>query len=74
MTRDELIEQAASAFRATDRDGRVRASPAFFDLGEAERVRAFDAASASRKLEAALDPRALSSTARAVLARILAAR
>ena len=68
---DELIEQAASAFRPRDpRDGRARPHPAWLDLDEAGRQTAFDEAARARRLEAALDPAGLSTTARAVLARI----
>ena len=74
MTADEraaLIEQAAGAFRDRDpRDGRAQPHPAWRDLDDAGRVEAFDAASAARRLEAALAPDGLSTTARAVLARI----
>lgn len=68
---DDLIEQAASAFRPRDpRDGRARPHPAWLDLDEAGRQAAFDEAARARRLEAALDPAGLSTTARAVLARI----
>ena len=71
---DDLIEQAASAFRPRDpRDGRARPHPAWLDLDEAGRQEAFDEAARARRLEAALDPAGLSTTARAVLARIRAA-
>jgi hypothetical protein len=65
-----LIEAAAGAWRERDRDGRVRFHPAWWDLDEAGRRAAFEAARVSRALEAAHDPEGLSSTARAVLARI----
>ena len=69
--RQALIEAAASAHRARDpRDGRLRPHPAWLDLDEAGRVEAFDAAATARRIEAALDPGGLSSTAKAVLARI----
>jgi hypothetical protein len=71
--RESLIEQAASAFRDRDpRDGRIRPHPAWLDLDEAGRQEAFDVATGQRALEAALDPAGLSTTARAVLARIRA--
>jgi hypothetical protein len=74
MTRDEreaLIEQAAAAYRPHDqRDGRARPAPAWLDLDAAGRAEAFDVATQARRLEAALDPDGLSTTARAVLARI----
>jgi hypothetical protein len=68
--REALVEAAASAFRARDPHGRVLAHPAWHDLDEAGRVEAFDAAREARRIEAALDPQGLSTTARAVLARI----
>lgn len=71
MNDEELIEQAASAFRPRDpRDGRARPHPAWLDLDETGRQAAFDEAARARPLEAALDPAGLSTTARAVLARI----
>jgi hypothetical protein len=68
--REALVEQAASAFRERDGHGRVHAHPAWHDLDEAGRVEAFDLAESLREVEAALDPEGLSTTARAVLARI----
>jgi hypothetical protein len=70
MTDEELlIEQVASAHRPPPRD-ELRYHPAWHDLGEAARLRAHDRARALREVEAALDPDGLSTTARAVLARI----
>jgi hypothetical protein len=72
MTRDEeelLVEQVAGAHRPAAREG-LRYHPAWHDLDDAARQRAFDRARALRPLEAALDPAGLSTTARAVLARI----
>jgi hypothetical protein len=70
MTRDELIEAAASAWRPRTPHGDLHGHPAWHDLDEEGRVAAFDAARASREIEAALDPEGLSTTAKAVLARI----
>jgi hypothetical protein len=68
---DELLrEQVFSAWRPRARDGGVRFHPAWHDLPAPERTRAHDEAATARKLEAALDPEGLSTTARAVLARI----
>jgi hypothetical protein len=67
---DPLIEAAAAAFRERDARGAIRAHPAWWDLDTAGREAAFEAAVQSRALEAALDPAGLSSTGRAVLARI----
>jgi len=71
--REDLIEQAAGAFRGRDPHGNILAHPAFHDLDEAGREEAFALAARLRELEAALDPEGLSTTARAVLARIQAA-
>jgi len=68
-----LIEQVASAYRPAPRD-ELRYHPAWHDLGPAGRERAFVRARALRELEAALDPDGLSTTARAVLARITGRR
>ncbi len=69
-TREELIEAAAGAHRTRTADGSVQASPAWHDLDAAGRAEAFEVARRSRRMEAALDGEGLSSTARAVLARI----
>ena len=72
MTREEeelLVEQVASAYRPPSLD-ELRYHPAWHDLDAAARVRAFDLATALRPLEAALDSDGLSTTARAVLARL----
>lgn len=69
-TRERLVEQAAGAWRPTRRDGGVGSLPAWHDLDEAGRREAYEAALLARRLEAALDPEGLSSTSRAVLARI----
>jgi hypothetical protein len=68
-----LIEEVAGAYRPTPRD-ELRYHPAWHDLGPAGRERAFARARALRELEAALDPDGLSTTARAVLARITGRR
>jgi hypothetical protein len=69
-TRELLVEQSAAAWRPVRPDGGVGSLPAWHDLDEAGRREAFEAARRSRLLEAALDPEGLSTTARAVLARI----
>jgi len=66
---DLLIEQVAGAWRPAT-DDELRYHKAWHDLDAAARVRAFDRAGALRPVEAALDPDGLSTTARAVLARI----
>ena len=66
---DELIEQVAGAHRPASRD-ELRYHPAWHDLGPEARQRAYELARALRGLEAALDPEGLSTTARAVLAKL----
>ncbi len=66
---DALVEQVAGAYRPRARE-ELRYHPAWHDLGEAERMRAFEIARELRKVEAALDADGLSTTAKAVLARI----
>jgi hypothetical protein len=67
--REQLIEAVASAWRSAV-DGAVRVHPSWYDLDESGREEAFEAARLLRRLEAALDPDGLSTTARAVLDRI----
>jgi hypothetical protein len=71
MTPDDdlLIEQVASAHRPPGKD-ELRYHPAWHDLDDDGRRRAYERARVSRQLEAALDPDGLSTTARAVLARL----
>lgn len=71
--REALIEALAGAYRARDPHGVITSHPAFHDLDDAGRIEAFEAARRLRLVEAALDPQGLSTTARAVLARIRAA-
>jgi len=68
--REALIAAATTAFRARDAEGRLVDDPAWRDLDAAGRLEAFEEIERLRALEAALDPRGLSATARAVLARI----
>ena len=69
-TRRLLVEQAAGAWRPRGPGGRLLDHPAWHDLDEAGRLEAFEVAIRLRRLEAALDAQGLSSTGRAVLARI----
>lgn len=71
--RETLIEEVLSPHRERDPLGRIRSAPAWHDLEPADRVEAFHQTVLQRRLEAATDPRGLSGTARAVLARIRAA-
>lgn len=68
--RDALVEEVVSAWRPTDGEGGPRSHPAWHDLDASGREEAYELSVRQRALEAALDPRGLSSTARAVLARI----
>jgi hypothetical protein len=68
--RETLIEEVVSPHRERDPFGRIRSAPAWHDLDASDRVEAFQQAMLQRRLEAAADPRGLSGTARAVLARI----
>ncbi len=70
MTRDELIEAAASAWRPRSATGEVRGHPSWHDLDEEGRREAYEVARRQRGIEAALDPEGLSTTGRAVMARI----
>jgi hypothetical protein len=67
--RDDLIEQVAGAARPRPRD-ELRYHPAWHDLDAEGRTRAFELAKALRTVEAALDPEGMSTTVRAVLARL----
>ena len=70
-TKEEaLIEAAAGAWRARDPRGGIAFHPAWWDLDEAGREAAFEVARQNRAMEAALDPAGLSTTARAVMARL----
>jgi len=72
MTAEEqelLIEQVAGAWRP-EGDDELHYHKAWHDLDAAGRARAYELARALRPLEAALDPDGLSTTARAVLAKI----
>lgn len=73
--RDALIEAVTTAHRAIDPFTRMpRSHEAFHDLDDEGRRIAYERALATRTIEQALDPRGLSTTARAVLARLGAAR
>jgi hypothetical protein len=70
MDDEALIEQLLSAHRERSSSGEVRFAPAFHDLSANAREQAFALTCAQRSLEAAGDPEELSTTARAVLARL----
>lgn len=67
---EALLDAVGSARRESDLDGNLTALPAWHDLDEAGLVEAAERAAELRRIEAALDPEGLSSTARAVMARI----
>jgi hypothetical protein len=71
--REALIQAATTAWRPADVSGAPRAHPAWADLDPEARVEAFARTQELRVLEAALDADGLSTTARAVLARIAGA-
>jgi hypothetical protein len=71
--RERLVEAAAGAWRPR-RPAGVAPHPAWADLDAAGRLEVFEVTRVLRRLEAALDPEGLSTTARAVLARIRSAR
>jgi hypothetical protein len=68
--REILVEAAAGAWRPRRPGGGIGSHPAWHDLDAAGREEAFWAARSARRLEAAFDAEGLSSTSRAVLARI----
>ena len=61
-----LFEEAMSAHREIHR-GRIRPSPAWFDLPPQERERLFHETEGLRALEAAMSPDGMDTTARRVL-------
>jgi hypothetical protein len=65
-----LIEAVTTAWRPRSPSGELRPHPAWSDLDPAGRLEAYEATRVARRIEAARDPQGLSSTARAVLARI----
>lgn len=70
MDPQDLIEQLLSAHRERGPRGDIRPAPAFYDLSPEARAEAFHLTVVQRTLEAAQDPEGLSSTARALLARL----
>jgi hypothetical protein len=68
--RERLIAQVTSAYRSRDGEDRPQLHPAWLDLDEDGRRAAFARTVELRALEAAADPAGLTSTAKAVLARI----
>ncbi len=68
--RAQLIEAVTTAHRERSASGKLRSAPAWHDLDPEGRRAAYTATCLLRRLEAAIDPEGLSSTALAVLARI----
>ncbi len=68
--RELLIEQVVAAWRPGGGEGGMRAHPAWHDLDESGRAEAARRTMEARRMEAALDPEGLSTTARLVLGKI----
>jgi hypothetical protein len=68
--RESLIAAVTTAHRERGPRGEIGSHRAFHDLDEASRAAAFGETVRVRAIEAASDARGLSTTARAVLARI----
>ena len=68
--RDELIAAVTTAHRERGPHGEIHGHRAFYDLDDQGRAAAFEQTLRLRTLEAAADPGSLSTTARAVLARL----
>ena len=66
------IEAVLSAFRERSADGRILASPDWWDLPPETRQAAFEEQIAARRLERIVDARGHSGTVKAVLRRIQA--
>jgi hypothetical protein len=69
-----LIEALCSAHRDTDLEGKLLACPAWHDLDGSGRLEGARIAAGLRQMEAALDPRGLSTTGHAVMRHIMKAR
>ena len=69
-SRESLVEAAVTGWRARDASGTIQPNPAWADLDDAGRSEAYEATLQARVLEAALDADGLTTTGRAVLARI----
>lgn len=68
--KEMLIEQAASAFRERNAEGRILPSPAWCDLAEEDRDTLYARQVEGRTIERSLDPAGLSATVRAVMERL----
>lgn len=65
-----LVESVATAWRERDANGRAVPPPAWWDLPPDAREVAFEAQTATRELERAVDREGLSGTVRAVMERL----
>jgi hypothetical protein len=65
--RDFLIEQVCASWRPRDLNGAIQGHPSWFDLSEEDRQLAYEATFELRRIEAALQPEGLSTTAQAVM-------
>ena len=70
MRTDPLIEQVITAYRSRGVNGEIIDSPAWHDLAPTQRLIAFELTLLQRQLEQAIDHEGLSTTVKAVLARI----
>lgn len=70
LAQELLVEAAVTAHRERDREGRILPPPSWWDLPPEACEEVFRLQLLTRELEKATDPRGLSGTARAVLARI----
>jgi hypothetical protein len=68
--RESLIAAVTTAHRQRGTHGEIKSHRAWHDLDEAGRTEAFDETLRTRKIESASHAQGLSTTARAVLARI----
>jgi hypothetical protein len=67
---DAMVEAVLTPYRSRDPEGRPVPPPAWWDLSPDALEEVHRKAVTIRRLEQALDPRGLSGTARAVMARI----
>jgi hypothetical protein len=70
IPREPLVEAAVTAWRSRDASGTIQPHPAWADLDDAGRRQIYEATLEARGLEAGLDAEGLTTTGRAVLARI----
>ncbi len=68
--KDQLIEEACSAFRERNAFGRIVPAPAWFDLPPQDRETLYQYQLESRHIERSLNSNGLSSTVLAVLSRL----